>query len=111
MGKTVGRYQVVVQHDTDSPENEGSVIHGPVSKEEAIAFVLGAEYANDSALTVRAQLCHDNQCRQQVPRGLKHRPSPILGQCRNKKIKNGLCRMHQPDMVEKRKAQAAREKE
>ena len=46
------KYQVIVESDSDNPENNGSVIYEPTSEEEANAFVMGAEYANDSALIV-----------------------------------------------------------
>ena len=48
-------FLVVVEVDHDRPENEGTRIHGPCSKDEADAFVSGAEYANDSALVVKAR--------------------------------------------------------
>jgi len=50
------KYQVVVESDTDSSEDNESVIYGPTSEKEANAFVLGVEYANDSALIVKVQL-------------------------------------------------------
>ena len=48
-------YEVVVEVDHDRPEDEGTRIHGPCSKDEADAFVNGTEYANDSALVVKAR--------------------------------------------------------
>ena len=48
-------YQVIVESDEDAPENNGSIIYGPTSEKEANAFVMGVEYANDSALIVKAE--------------------------------------------------------
>ncbi len=46
------KYRVAIKSDTDNPENNGSVIYGPTSKQAATGFLDGVEYVNDSALTV-----------------------------------------------------------
>ena len=47
-------FVVIIESDSDNPDNSGVVVWGPCSEKEATAYVMGVEYTNDSALAVRA---------------------------------------------------------
>jgi hypothetical protein len=43
-------YEVIIKNDSDNPSNIGDVVFGPTSHGEAVGFIRGAQYVNDSAL-------------------------------------------------------------
>lgn len=49
------KYQIVIENDTDSPENNGEIVLGAATLKEAQAFLAGARFVGDSALTLKIE--------------------------------------------------------
>ncbi len=50
-------FKVIVESDSDCPENNGEVVFITSTYEEAKAFIAGAAFVNDSALLLTSLPC------------------------------------------------------
>ena len=51
----MAKFGVIIEDDRDNPENNGNVVFGPTTYEQAQSFLDGVAYVNDSALVLKME--------------------------------------------------------